>query len=192
MGLLDKFKKENNLSPEKEDVISEIQVLVKVKEYEKALELHEKIFDQDHAEDWYSKGNLLGNLKKFQKASACYLKAIDMDENYIKAWYRLSQIYFAVGKYELARLGFSKVCTVENNAKDFQWHNASLLYIMLCWYNIYESSRKGLDQLENLIHVTNKIVDVGLVGSEYVRYCFENLSEILDKLEPKTVAEFRA
>jgi len=191
MGLLDKFKKENNLSPEKEDVISEIQVLVKVKEYEKALELHEKIFDQDHAEDWYSKGNLLGNLKKYQKASACYLKAIDMDENYIKAWYRLSQIYFAVGKYELARLGFSKVCTVENNAKDFQWNNASLLYIMLCWYNIYESSRKGLDQLENLIHVTNKIVDVGLVGSEYVRYCFDNLSEILHKLEPKTVAEFR-
>jgi len=192
MGLLDKFKKGDNLSPEKEDAISEIQVLIQVKEYEKALELHEKIFDQDHAEDWYSKGNLLGNLEKYQKASACYLKAIDMDENYIKAWYRLSQIYFAVGKYELARLGFSKVCTVENDAKDFQWYNASLLYIMLCWYNTYQSSRKGLDQLENLIQVTNKIVDVGLVGNEYVRYCFDNLSEILHKLEPKTVAEFRA
>jgi len=192
MGLLDKFKKGNNLSPEKEDTISEILVLVKVKEYEKALELHKKIFDQDHAEDWYSMGNLLENLKKYQKASACYLKAIDMDKNYIKARYRLSQIYFAVGKYELARLGFSKVCTVENNAKDFQWYNASLLYIMLCWHNIYKSSHKGLDQLESLIHVTSKVVDVKLAGDEYVRYCFDNFSEILHKLEPKTVAEFRA
>jgi len=192
MGLLDKFKKGNNLSPEKEDVISEIQVLVKVKEYEKALELHKKIFDQDHAEDWYSMGNLLGNLEKYREASACYLKAIDMDENYIKAWYRLSQIYFAAGKYELAKLGFSKVCTVENNAKDFQWYNVSLFYIMLCWYNIYQSSRKGLEQLENLIHVTNKIVDVALAGDEYVKYCLDNFTKILDKLEPKTVAEFRA
>jgi len=192
MGLLDKFKKKDKISPEKEETILEILPFIHAKEYEKALTLYEKIFDQNHAEDWYSRGNLLGNLEKYREASACYLKAIDMDENYIKAWYRLSQIYFAAGKYELARLGFSKVCTVENVAKDFQWYNASLLYIMLCWYNIYQSSHKGLDQLENLIQVTNKIVDVDLVGDKYVQYCLDNFSAILDKLEPKTVAEFRA
>lgn len=89
-----------------------VEFVVK-KNYPKALEILESVFRKESEADWYTKGNILMNMKDLDGALKCYDKAIALDPNYVKAWYRKG--WALISKKELVRAiaCFDRVIEIE-------------------------------------------------------------------------------
>lgn len=204
MGLLDRFKKRGNLSPEKEEASLETLKLIQAKKYDEALVLHEKFFDQDSEADWYSKGNLLTNLNRQKEAIDCYLKAIELKDTYIKAWFRLGQRYFEFQHYTEARNAMVKVSMMEQKIGENEWNTLATFYYMMSLYLEYintkneEIKEKIPDQIRKLRKIianamptqTKRIVQ-NATDDYFLEFCEKNFQDILNKLEPNVIFEAR-
>ena len=91
---------------------------IREKNYPKALELLNSIFDEKNASHWYNKGNILSNMGDFSGAINCYNKALRLDPKYIKAWYRKGWIHIGLKQYPEAIECFGKVLTLERWLED--------------------------------------------------------------------------
>ena len=83
------------------------------KNYPKALELLESVFDKESEGDWYTKGNILANLEDPDGALGCYDKAVELDPRYVKAWYRRGWVLVSKKKAGDAIACFDKVVEIE-------------------------------------------------------------------------------
>lgn len=195
MGLLDKFKKRHNTSPEKLESTTELAKMFLEKKYDEALVLHEKLFDENSEADWYTRGNILSNLNRRKEALDCYLKAIELKDTYIKAWFRLGQRYFEFENFKEARNAFVKVSSLEQKIGENEWNTLATFYYMMSLYMEYlntknEEIRKKIPiEIRKLSEIID--TDKNLTEDGFLDYCVKNFQTILDKLEPKVVAEFR-
>jgi tetratricopeptide (TPR) repeat protein len=138
MGLLDFLRAKNKKSAQepvsekqsttktsntdyKQKEATEEQMIIKFireKNYSKALELLNSIFDEKNAAHWYNKGNILSNMRDFSGAIKCYNKALELDPKYIKAWYRKGWVHIALKQYPEAIECFGKVLALERWLED--------------------------------------------------------------------------
>ncbi len=81
---------------------AEIFVLFQRKEFEKALKLHDTVFDKRRASDWSTRANILANLGRLDEALKCYNEAINKQSGYIKAWYRKAWIHWGKREFKTA------------------------------------------------------------------------------------------
>ena len=54
MGLLDRFKKDKQTEQVKNQMYTKLFTLMQTKQYDNALALHEKFFDENHEADLYT------------------------------------------------------------------------------------------------------------------------------------------
>ena len=73
--------------PRYTETLTQVALLVAKKERKNAFDLHETVFNKGKATDWYTRGNILGNLNRLDEAERCYAEAVRRDPDYIKAWY---------------------------------------------------------------------------------------------------------
>ena len=87
------------------------------------------IFDKTSSKDWYTKGNLLANLKDESGALNCYDEALLIDTHYTKAWYRKGSILFYHKKYEDAIKCYDNVMVLDRNNENNNrsWYLAALI-----------------------------------------------------------------
>ncbi|MCJ7444802.1 MAG: tetratricopeptide repeat protein [Methanotrichaceae archaeon] len=79
-------------------------------------------FGQTTAEEWFSKGNVLGMQGKFDEAIQAYDKAIDLDPNFAKGWKTKGSALFGLGKYDEAIAAYDKAIQLDPNDAE-AWNN---------------------------------------------------------------------
>lgn len=95
-------------------ICSELAVeFVAKKNYPKALSLLDQIFDKKNEGDWYTKGNILSNMNKYEDALKCYEKALTINPKHIKSWYRKGWAFGALKQPDKAIACFEKVLVIE-------------------------------------------------------------------------------
>ena len=166
--------------------------------FQDELELNEKL-PKTSESYWYNRGNILSYLERTEESIDCYKKAIKIADSYVKAWYRLGQRYFEMGKFDDAIQAFVNTSVLENEGGQNEWNSAATFQYMLCLSHIYlqkppgersdELGMKILDQIRKLRPIIDK--DNSLDETEFLNYCSENFHEILTKLEPGIVFEAR-
>jgi tetratricopeptide (TPR) repeat protein len=135
------FNKEYHISGEEKAKQAGIQLFVQ-KKFKEALKQLESVFNPKDATDWYSKGNLLINLKRDNEALKCFDEALFLDTHYIKAWYRKGTILFFKRKYENAGRCFENVMKLEEKKKKragyarADWWMAAQFLCMLSWISL--------------------------------------------------------
>ncbi|MGH2612183.1 MAG: tetratricopeptide repeat protein [Rhabdochlamydiaceae bacterium] len=178
------------------------------KKYDEGLKLVESVFNKNNPSDWYNKGNLLWNLSRIDEAIECYNEAISLDKHYVKAWYRKGSILFTQQqRYLESTICFEKIIDLEqkNDFKNDKWSGASAFSCMIAYigecdkYTLakqprpYEIEQKRLfweakvrEFLED-----NQIIPKFDNETKFLKYCLDNMKNILDKLEPIAGIEFR-
>tara|TARA_Y100001936_G_C16005123_1_gene630209 strand:- start:40 stop:642 length:603 start_codon:yes stop_codon:yes gene_type:complete len=166
--------------------------------FQDELELNEKL-PKTSESYWYNRGNILSYLERTEESIDCYKKAIKIADSYVKAWYRLGQRYFEMGKFDDAIQAFVNTSVLENEGGQNEWNTAATFHYMLCLSHIYlqkppgkrsdELGMKILDQIRKLRPIIDK--DNSLDETEFLNYCMENFGEILTKLEPGILFEAR-
>jgi len=124
MGLLDKFKKKSFDNVKDED-IAKFTILMQGNQFGEALEFHEKNFNKSNEGFWYTRGNILTNLNRREESMKCYLKALEIKDTYIKAWFRLGTRYFEFGHFRKACDAFVKTSTLERKIGENEWNTLS-------------------------------------------------------------------
>jgi len=202
LGLFSGKKQETS-----EDLV-EYRKLFESGKFQEALDLLEKRFDKNSPADWYTKGNALNNLQRFQEAAQCYEKAIEIVPDYTKAWYRAGNCLMSLDEYSKAREYFAKATNLEreNKTKDEEsWESATVFGFMLSY--IYEIGQRQQNNSMNeeftaeadqaVIGAYGQLYEKGVIPkfdqlTDIVEYCNNNMNEILDKIEPNIVIEFRS
>lgn len=161
---------------DKEKTDTSIKVILamqtkKEKELKDALAKLDKIFDKDEAGDWYSKGNILTNLKRYDDALKCFDEAIFLDTHYVKAWYRKGNMLFGFKKFDDAINCYNNVIGLDSKNKDEKrsWYKAAIIF-------------KGVSVLKK----ANKDPQQLTPGE---RILLQNYNSMLDTIEPNIVAE---
>jgi len=193
MGLLDKFKK--NDEPDVKNTVK-LYNLRESGKFEEALEFHEKNYKKEDDEAfWYTRGNLLTALQRLEEAINCYIKAIQIKDTYIKAWFRLGQRFFEFGKYSEAREAFTKTSHLENKIDENEWNTIATFYYMLALHLEFEKTKneKLKEKIPNEIRKLRSVIDEvkNSTDEEFLKYCTDNFHKIVNELEPKIVAEIR-
>jgi len=188
MGLLDKFKKN-------EEPFIEFLKLTQAKKFNEALEFHEKNFDKNNEGYWYTRGNLFSNLNRPKDSLECYFKATQLKDTYVKAWFRLGQRLFEFGRFKEAREAFVKASMIEQKTEQNEWNTIATFYYMMALYLEYQNTKdeKIKEKIPNEIRKLREAIEIdkNATDEDFLNYCDKNFQEILDKLEPKVVAEFR-
>lgn len=199
----DEFDKEHA------EYITNLALCMIQKKYDEGLKLLESHFNKNSPADWYNKGNFLGNLKRDEEAVQCYDEAIKMDNQYIKAWYRKANALLTLKRYLEAVPCYEKVIELEQKKdpenKDDKWSHASAFYCMIAY--IYERDRCIFLKKPVPVEIiegkyfweekTRKLLEYNHIipkldtETQFVNYCVEHFKDILDKLEPNVVVEFR-
>ena len=136
---------------------TQLVLLLQNKKYEEALKLVESGFDKTSETDWYSKGNILGNLNKNEESIQCYDEALFLDTRYTKAWYRKGLKLLAMGRLE-ATACFENVITLENEPKKMWWSKAAVFCLLLCYLHTKKSlENNGQTQSEMYKLAINRI-----------------------------------
>ena len=102
------------------------------KDFTKALEKLNEIFDENDSTHWYNKGNILLDLNRLKEALNCYDEALFLDTHYVKAWFRKGET-----------LGFLNSEKIKNdNFGDLEKLYASLK----CFENVMELEKNKKTQ----------------------------------------------
>jgi tetratricopeptide (TPR) repeat protein len=188
---------------------SELTFLLITKQYSKALEIHNSIFDPKRAMDWYSRANILANLKQTDQALQCYDNALRLDSTYVKAWYRKGWIHFGQKDYALAYESFMTcilsedkttiVSLREETIPAEKWKGAAVLSAALALAEMRDPNHfEEFAKLMLFVHdmlLTKKIITEdrfprdgrdSIKNGTLIDFIKQNWSEILDQLEPKT------
>lgn len=200
MAWLNKFKKILNPNQKKFESTIELINLIQEKKYIEALALHEKYFDGNNSADLYTKGNILLNLNRHREALDCYLKAIEIKDTYIKAWFRLGQTYFEFGNFEEARSAFIQVSALERKIGENEWNTLATFYYMMSLYMEYLNTKdeeikeklpNEIRKLRDIIDVENGVDICPCTDDEFLDYCKGHFQDIVAKFTPNVVVEFR-
>ncbi len=119
--LLNKKKKSNKKMSLSAEQLKELaNEHFKKQEYEKAIELYNNAIEIDGQNPTYYGNRSIAYLKTecFGYALADASKAIELDKNYVKGYYRRAAAHMAVGKFKEALKDFETVVKVRPNDKD--------------------------------------------------------------------------
>lgn len=144
---------------------------------------------------------ILMHEKKYEEAFECYNQAINLDKEYVKAWYRLGYLSFNFGRWYKSIECFEKVIELERHKDPDEAifiNVANFLYMMACinlWNSCVLNKKSIPDEIkqkteyqENLIRSwfeRLKITPKFNNETEFVDFCVKNFDILLDKLEPK-------
>ncbi|MDH3611243.1 MAG: tetratricopeptide repeat protein [Nitrosopumilus sp.] len=184
------FGKKDETDPK---VILKLRQLSKEGKYEEELRLIEKNFSNKHETYWYNRGNCLYSLKRYDDALKSYLKAIEIDNKYIKAYYRLAQLLFIHDQLEDALQYFDQVVRLETEQKLHEWSSPSIFHMTICRNELYQQTKN-----EELLQLRDKGVKFirdhtrfDLDGKDIFDFFLENYGDFLDALEPNIIVDFR-
>jgi len=92
----------------------------KKQQYQKAIELYSKAIELNPEVSVYYGNRSIANLKieNFGYALSDATKAIELDKNYIKGYYRRASAYMSLGKHKMALRDFENVVRVRPGDKD--------------------------------------------------------------------------
>jgi len=108
------------------------------KEFTKALKALDSTFNEKDPSCWYSKANILVDLKRYDGALKCYNEALFLDTHYIKAWYRKGSLLLASHKYIDAAKCLENVIDLDKETKINKniltgWGFPALFNCMISW-----------------------------------------------------------
>ena len=116
------------------NLFTKVWVQMHKEKWKKALEILNEYFDKKDATNWYTKGNILLNLKKYTGALKCYDEALFLDTHYVKAWYRKGGLLLQKKNYEGAVKCFENVVKLEGKVTgeypNQNWYLAGMLNIL--------------------------------------------------------------
>lgn len=87
------------VSPEKDEIVQNINFAVPVKYVERAVTGHDIDFTENSPDYYYSQGVIYLDKKKYEQAEECLKKAISKDVKYAKAYTTLGQLYYELERY---------------------------------------------------------------------------------------------
>lgn len=182
--------------------------LMQEKKYEEALKLHEPVLKEESAEDWYTRGYLLGNLNKIEAAIECYDKAISLDQRNVKAWYRKGHCMLTLKKFSESVKCFEKVMEIEeenvNKGKKEHWAAAAVFSLMITYISLYNSlvsENKSTLKIKEATDLwtekcynffkENKLIPELFEKSIFLENSIQNFDKHLDYLEPSLAEEYK-
>ena len=88
--------------------------------FEKALIYTDKVMNENPLDEnfWYHKGLSFLKLKKFEKATECFTKALEIKEDFAKALYALSKSELCLGNEEKCLEILEKACSMDSTNKE--------------------------------------------------------------------------
>jgi len=190
MGLLDKFKKDKDV---KTDDILKIRKLYEEGKYEEQLVLIDKAYQDKTEAYYYTRGNCLYALSRFDDALKSYQMAIKLDRKYVKAHYRIAQIMFVHQRYAEAEEIFEDMIRIEGENNLFEWSNAATFYIALCRNFQYQESKDPvkLEARDKAVNYLQDHFDFKNEDKAILEFFEENYQDILDGLEPNVLVDLR-
>ncbi|MBU1644440.1 MAG: hypothetical protein KKA62_03360 [Nanoarchaeota archaeon] len=196
-----------DIDDSEQDIRQEVVVLMVGDKFKEALIKLNKVFNKESSSDWYSKGNLLRNLKKNLDALDCYDEALLLDTHYVKCWYRKGWLLKELKEYKKAAQCFSNVIELEksslneNSIKVYGdennykyeinvWTFAAIISKALTLMNL-----KKFDEADMTFTILYRTVGhfppfASIEDKDFISYCVQNWDKILDLLEPRVVAGF--
>ena len=184
MGLFDKLKR----SDPKVKYHEELEELLRQKNYNKALELQEKYFDNENPKDWYTKGIILENLQKKKQAVACYLKTTQLDNTHAEAWFKLGLSYFSEGDFKGAADAFAKTPISDTSIHHTKWNPVAEFYYMMSLYMQYLDSHDKLlrHKVSREIAKLRPIIEYNEDSEDkFLAFCSKNFKDIVKNLQNK-------
>ena len=145
---------------------------------EKALEYYEEAINIDNqcAEAWYKKGNVLSKIKEYEKALEVYEKAVDMRPTYAEAWYKKGNILSNLKRYEEALEVYTEIIGIfERLEYSEKTDEIKLKYAEICHEkgntigNLKDKHKKNEDALksyEKAVELCNEIIGTEKTSGE--------------------------
>jgi len=192
MGL---FNRKNDTEDEK--ITIKLFSLFQESKWDEALKLVEK-YDRKTEAYHYTKGNILCNLNRNEEGLESYQKALELDPKYIKAIYRIGEIFFYSNEWENAHSAFEDVVVLEQENKktknaEWEWIRPAIFYIILCRHSDYLSTKNPemLDSRNKAVEMLEKFVRFDYGDEDKFELFEREYRTILDKLEPNIALECR-
>lgn len=209
---IEKIKKPKNFlkkfKGKKPDEPVSVVELMQGKKFEEALKLHESDPNEESVDYWYTKGYLQGNLNKIEAPIECYDKAISLEPNLSKVWYRKGQCLLKIKKSFEASVCFEKVLNIEkeflSKKRQDLWSGPAVFSLMIAYiseYNKLNSENKETKKVKEstdewtekcfIFFKENSLIPEDTPESEFVGNSIKNFDEILDYLEPSLAKEYK-
>ena len=189
MGLFDKLKR----SDPKVKYYEELDGLLRQKNYNKALELQEKYFDNENPKDWYTKGIILEKLQKEKQALACYMKTTQLDSTHSEAWFKLGLSHFSEGDFKAASDAFAKTPIIDKPIHYTKWNPVAEFYYMMSLYMQYLDSHDKLlrHKVSREIAKLRPIIEYNEDSEDkFLAFCSKNFKDIVKNLQPYGKVDF--
>ena len=188
MGLFDRLKR----TDPKEKSTREVNLLMQQNDYDTALSLLDKYFDEENARDWYIKGKIFEKLKNHKQAIACYSKTIQLDSQYPDIWYKFGLDYFTKGNFKDAADAFAKT-PIQNPINFTKWNAVAEFYYMMSLYMQYLDShdRQLRQTISKEIAKLRSVIPFNDESEEkFLTFCSKNFKDIVKNLQPEGDVDF--
>ena len=182
MRLFDKLKR----TDPKEKNAKEVEELLQQKNFEEALSVQDIYFDKQSAKDWHTKAIILENLQKTKQALACYSKAVQLDDSYSDAWFKIGLSHFSEGDFKNAADEFAKTTLVDEKTDSGKENLVAKFYYMMSLYMQYLDSHDTVLRhkvSQEISDLRQKIKPDIESEEKFLAFCSKNFKDIVKILE---------
>lgn len=126
MNEMDKFISDAKTTID-ENVLKMKEYMLEADKSAKEAKESEKISE---AYNWFNNGNKAYNAKKYEEAIGNYIKAIEINENFIEAYFSKAEAYLSLQKYDDAISEYKKILELNPNFTDV-YYNLIEAYVLI-------------------------------------------------------------